>query len=144
LLRVVPLEMSLISYAGRKNREHAPLQIVRTPVVQVDGFPKRIIAWVECSSLHVELVREYQLPVGPILYRLVGEGVVWSVGVDERKHRLHHLTCGIDAPEVERSEVGQPLGEEVGEDWESGEKDENSSGKDNKASQVCETTRRTY
>ena len=58
-----------------------PLEVTRLPIVEIGGFPVRIVAGIEGSSVVVEPVRENQLQLRPVVEGGPCQCPIWSVWV---------------------------------------------------------------
>ena len=71
---------------GRDSGGIVPFKVVGLPVVQVHGFPIRVIIGIECAPIYIELVGKdesiLRLTVGE---RGTGIGPFRRVGVDQRR-----------------------------------------------------------
>lgn len=68
---------------GRDRGGVVPLEVVRRPVVQVDGFPVGVVPWVERPTVDVELVGEDELVDPAVKQRGFGVCGFGRGGVDE-------------------------------------------------------------
>lgn len=85
----------------RRNRVRiVPFEIGREPIVQIDSFPKRIIARPEGAAVGIELVRKHQV-VRLSIETCTRLCTVRSVFVDQiRETRLRYLARSVDAANV--------------------------------------------
>lgn len=79
-----------------------PLDISRGPIVEVDGFPERIITGPERPAFPLKFVTEHEV-VPFAVSAGVGMSAFWSIAIHELRHvrKVGHLACPVDAAEVE-------------------------------------------
>ena len=59
---------------GGESGRIIPLHVIRSPIVQVGGFPVWVVTGVECPTVGVELVRKDELHVAAVIQSFLGKG----------------------------------------------------------------------
>ena len=87
----------------------------RNPVMQVYCFPKRIVSWVERSTILIELVGEHQDHFVVVLSRLISESFLGCISIDHLviARQFWDLTGCVDATDVKTTLRGELLRQKV-------------------------------
>ncbi len=87
-----------------------PLEVVCSPVMQIDCFPVRIISWIEASARCIEFIGPDKLKVvGWVRPRGFRISLLGRIGVNDCKaaDQVWDLTGRVCASDVKRSECGR-------------------------------------
>lgn len=88
----------------RQRRRIIPLQVVSSPVMQINRFPVWVIARIKRAPLGVELVAKHKIPFGSVVDGGARVGLGRSVFVDQPKAANHfrYLCAHVYSFEPER------------------------------------------